>query len=298
MWSNPTPVRTILHLSDTHILPNENDQLHGVDSFQNVRDIFQRVAESGIHIDAVILSGDLADGGQLASYQRLRPELDRWRDQLQTRVIVAMGNHDARQTFRAGLLDAEASDEPIEYVTWLEGLRVVVLDSTVPGAPYGAVRPEQLDWLRAELATPAPEGTILVIHHPPVPDPSPMAGLLTLHGAPELEALVRDSDVVAILAGHAHHAITAAFGGAFCYAAPASAYTVDALLLGELILRGIHGPAFGLVRVFDRRAVALTVSMPSSGAETYRYPLTEDTLRRWSGDEAAAEAEVAAATPT
>ena len=71
---------------------------------------------------------------------------------------------------------------------------------------------------------------------------------------------------------------------------------MDALLLGALILRGLHGPAFGLVRVFDRRAVALTVSMPSSGAETYLYSLTEDTLRKWSGDQAAAEAEVAAAT--
>jgi len=295
MTAVAAPVRTILHLSDTHVLPNESDRLHGVDALQNVRDIFERVFDSGIELDGVIVSGDLADGGQLESYQRLRPELDHWCHRLHTRLIVAIGNHDARPTFRAGMLDADASDDPIENVTWLDDLRVIVLDSTVPGAPYGAVRAEQLEWLRAELATPAAEGSILVMHHPPVPDRSPLAGLLSLHDAAALEAIVSDSDLVAILAGHAHHAISAAFGGALCYAAPATAYSVDVLLLSEMVLRGVHGPGFGLVGVFDRQAVALTVNMPSSGAETYRHTLTEETLRRWSGDESVAEREVAAA---
>ena len=95
---------------------------------------------------------------------------------------------------------------------------------------------------------------------------------------------------------HAHHPIAAAFGNTFVYAAPATAYSVDALLLGDLVLRGVEGPAFGLVRVFDRQAVALTVNMPSSGAETYRHELTQGTLQRWSGDESAAEREVARAS--
>src|SRR6185436_13517741 len=99
-----TPVRTIVHLSDTHILPNESDRLHGVDSFQNVRDIFQRVADAGLDVDAVVVSGDLADGGQLESYQRLRTELDHWSERLRAQTIVAIGNHDARPAFRVGML--------------------------------------------------------------------------------------------------------------------------------------------------------------------------------------------------
>ena len=134
--STATPVRTIVHLSDTHILPDLVDRLHGVDTHQNVRDIVQRLAESNLHVDAVVLSGDLADGGHLASYQRLRPLLDA----LHTRIIVAIGNHDARPAFCAAMLDADASDAPIEYVTWIEGLRVIVLDSTVPGAPTASDR--------------------------------------------------------------------------------------------------------------------------------------------------------------
>ena len=116
-------------------------------------------------------------------------------------------------------------------------------------------------WLAEHLSTAAEEGTLVVLHHPPAPDATPLAGLLTLHGASDLEAVVRGSDVVGVLAGHAHHAITAAFGGAFCYAAPATAYTVDPLLLEQRTLRGVQGAGFGLIRVIDGRAVALTFSM-------------------------------------
>jgi 3',5'-cyclic AMP phosphodiesterase CpdA len=141
-----------------------------------------------------------------------------------------MGNHDARRAFREAMLDGLPSEEPVDYVRWIGGLRVIVLDSTVPGAAYGELRPEQLNWLADQLDAPAEEGSLVVLHHPPVPDATPLAGLLTLHGASDFESVMRGSDVVAVMAGHAHHAITAAFAGAFCYAAPATAYSVDPLL--------------------------------------------------------------------
>jgi Icc protein len=280
----PSDVRTLIHISDTHILPTEDERLHGADTLRNLQDVLQLVVDSGIRPDALVVSGDLANGGELDSYTRLRTELNSFVDRLGTQLVVAMGNHDARPTFRQAMLDALPTNDPVEYVRWIGGLRVIVLDSTVPGAAYGEVRPQQLAWLAGELATPAAEGSILVLHHPPVPDASPLAGLLTLHGADELETVVQGSDVVAVLAGHAHHAITAAFGGAFCYAAPATAYSVDPLLLANRTLRGVHGAGFGLVRVFDGRAVALTVSMPSSGQETYRHELSDEALKRLVGE--------------
>jgi 3',5'-cyclic-AMP phosphodiesterase len=285
-----TPVRTLVHISDTHILPSEDDRLQTVDTFDTLHAVLERVAESGVRPDAVIVSGDIANGGEPVSYQRIKAELDRWQVQLQTQLIVAMGNHDSRPAFREAMLGAEPSQDPVEYVTWIGGLRVIVLDSTVPGAPYGQVRPDQLLWLEAELQTPADEGTLLVLHHPPVPDPTRLAGLLTLHGSAELEDVLAGSDVVGILAGHAHHAISASFAGVLCYAAPATAYSVDPLLLEEGTLRGVHGGGFGLIRVFDRQAVALTIAMPSAGGETYRMQITNEVLARWSGSDEAERA--------
>ncbi|HLZ27152.1 MAG TPA: metallophosphoesterase [Chloroflexota bacterium] len=277
-------MRTLVHISDTHILPTADDRLHGVDTLHNLQAVLQHVVDSGTRPDALVVSGDLANGGELESYRRLRHELDTYAERLGSELVVAIGNHDLRPTFRQAMLDGPPTAEPVEYVRWIGGLRLIVLDSSVPGAAYGEVRPQQLAWLASELSTPAAEGSVLVMHHPPVPDPGPLAGLLAVHRANELEAVVRGSDVVAVLAGHAHHAITAAFGGAFCYAAPATAYTVDALQLANCTLRGVQGSGFGLVRVFDGRAVALTVSMPTAGHETYRQELSGEVLQRLNGE--------------
>jgi 3',5'-cyclic-AMP phosphodiesterase len=277
-------MRTLVHVSDTHILPTPADRLQGVDTLQTLEQVLEYVASSGVRPDALVVSGDLANHGELDSYRRLRPLLERCASSLSAQLVVAMGNHDARPGFREGMLDQSPSDEPVEYTRWIGGLRVIVLDSTVPGAAYGEVRADQLDWLRAELESPAEEGTVLVLHHPPVPDSTPMAGLLTLHGAAELEATIRGSDVVGVLAGHAHHAIATAFGGVLCYAAPATAYSVDPLLLEHRTLRGVEGSGFGLARVFDGQMVTLTVAMPSDGRETYRHELDDKVLSRLIGE--------------
>jgi Icc protein len=69
-------MRTLVHLSDTHILPTDADRLQGVDTLQNVRDVLEIVVDSGLRPDALVVSGDLANNGELESYRRLRGELD------------------------------------------------------------------------------------------------------------------------------------------------------------------------------------------------------------------------------
>jgi 3',5'-cyclic AMP phosphodiesterase CpdA len=53
-------------------------------------------------------------------------------------------------------------------VSLVDGYRFVTLDSLVPGQGYGWISRAQLDWLRGALAAPAPRGTVLVVHHPPI----------------------------------------------------------------------------------------------------------------------------------
>ena len=279
-------MRTLVHISDTHILPDAAARLQGVDTLQTLETVLEYVVSSGIKPDALVVSGDLANHGELDSYRRLRPLLERYASTLSAQLVVCMGNHDARGPFREGMLDEAQNDAPIEYVRMVGGLRIIVLDSTVPGAAYGEVRTTQLQWLQSELATPATEGTLLVLHHPPVPDNTPLAGLLTLHGAFELASTIRGTDVIGILAGHAHHAIATSFGGVLCYAAPATAYTVDPLLLERRTLRGVEGSGLGLIRVIDKQVVSLTISMPSDGRQTYFHELDDQLLGRLVGESA------------
>ena len=72
--------------------------------------------------------------------------------------IYATGNHDVRTEFHRQLLGRDDTDEPILQVHRLGGLRIIVLDSTIPGAGHGRLTEAHLAELTAELATAAPPG--------------------------------------------------------------------------------------------------------------------------------------------
>jgi Icc protein len=208
-WASTSP-------ADTHILPSDEDRSHGVDTLANLRLALDNVAEHAASPDVIVISGDLANGGELDSYRRLRGVLDGASKRFGVPVLQVMGNHDARAPFREGLLGEPASDAAYYYVTWIGDLRVIVLDSTVPGAAHGELDQPQLEWLRAELVEPAPEGTLVVPHHPPIPGPVPIINHLILQNPLALADVIQGTDVLAVLAGHAHHPISGAFAGVLC----------------------------------------------------------------------------------
>ena len=64
------------------------------------------------------------------------------------RSIWVAGNHDERPALRRDLLDLEPTEEPVTGVWDLGGLRLIALDTTVPGWHHGDLDDAQLDWLR------------------------------------------------------------------------------------------------------------------------------------------------------
>ena len=129
----PRPDHFLLHISDTHLLAG-GERLYGtVDSEQHLRALLQEVESSGGRPDAIVFTGDLADRGQPDAYARLRALVDTAAERMGARVIWVMGNHDDRAAFRQGLRDENAATAPVDDVVWIGGLRVIVLDSTVPG---------------------------------------------------------------------------------------------------------------------------------------------------------------------
>ncbi|MFX5718470.1 hypothetical protein ABTE23_20825, partial [Acinetobacter baumannii] len=81
----------------------------------------------------------------------------------------------------------------------LNGLRVVTLDTSVPGHHHGEVTAAQREWLADVLSVPAPLGTILAMHHPPVPSVLDLAATVELRDQRLLADVLRGSDVRAIL---------------------------------------------------------------------------------------------------
>lgn len=252
---HPRPRHFLLHLSDPHLLGGPQP-LHGaVDSDALLRQLFEEVHASGARPEAVIFTGDLADQGEAEAYTKLRAIVEPACRAMGARVIWAMGNHDDRANFRTGLLDQPADDAPVDHSYYINGLRIITLDTSVPGFHHGELSPEQLDWLAAELATPAPDGTILALHHPPVPSVLDLAVLVELRGQAALAGVLRNSDVRAILGGHLHYSTTATFAGIPVSVASATCYTQD-LNVPVGGTRGRDGgQAFNLVHVYEHTIV-------------------------------------------
>ncbi|MCT2087231.1 phosphodiesterase [Microbacterium enclense] len=243
--------RVILHLSDTHFLAG--DRLLGgrYDTAAHLRRTLAAAEATGVRPDAVVFTGDLTDLGEPDAYRALRGAVEPWAERLGAPVVWVAGNHDERPALRAGLLDAEATEEPVTGVWDLAGLRLIALDSTVPGWHHGDLDAGQLEWLRAELAEPAPLGTILALHHPPLPTHIPFFDILELRDQPGLAAAIAGTDVRAILAGHLHYSTSGTFAGVPVSVSAASCYTMDLARPADEVNGMDAGQSFHLVHVWD-----------------------------------------------
>ena len=140
-----------------------------------------------------MFTGDLADRGEPEAYRQLREMVEPFAERLGAQVVWCMGNHDNRAAYARGLFDAEASPEVLDRVYDVDGLRIVSLDTSVPGYHHGEITDAQYDWLADVLAEPAPHGTFLAMHHPPIPIPMlPAAAIIELDDQQRLaDALAR-----------------------------------------------------------------------------------------------------------
>ncbi|MCP2637776.1 phosphodiesterase [Microbacterium sp. HD4P20] len=251
----PAPERILLHLSDTHLRAGGSRLFDTVDGAHRLSRALEAVEASGVRPDALIFTGDLADLGEPAAYQQLRDLVEPLAERLDAQLLWVMGNHDDRGAFRAGLLGELPDTDAIDRVDELDGLRVITLDSTVPGRHHGEVTDAQLEWLGDALATPAPLGTVLAMHHPPVPSVLPLAASVELRDQSRLADVLRGTDVRAIIAGHLHYSTFATFAGIPVSVASSTCYAQDLTVPTGGTRPQDGAQAFNLVHVYDQTVV-------------------------------------------
>ncbi|MGH2558280.1 MAG: metallophosphoesterase family protein [Thermomicrobiales bacterium] len=181
----------------------------------------------------VVISGDLVDTPSGEAYQRVREFVAQL--EAVAPVLLGIGNHDDRAAVRRiqggdATGDAEA---PSYYTHCIDGVRIVMLDSKVPGEVGGALGPEQLAWLDGQLREREPGGTIVVLHHPVV-ESFAIAKVAwrdgwLLNDAEALRDVLQGRHVLRILAGHVHVGSVAAFAGTVTATAPPTVWMIDPL---------------------------------------------------------------------
>jgi Icc protein len=269
----PHPSHTVAHVSDTHLLAGGRLQYGVVDTVQHLELALERLGRIDPAPQALVFTGDLADRGEPEAYRRLREMVEPLAERIGAQVVWCMGNHDDRESFARTLYDVEPSREVFDRVHDVDGLRIVSLDTSVPGYHHGEIDDAQYAWLADVLAEPAPHGTFLAMHHPPIPTPMlPAAAIIELDDQQRLAEALAGTDVRMILGGHFHYSSSSTFAGIPVSVASATCYISDVAGHQRFISAVDAEQSVNVVHVYDDQVVTSIVPTHDA-AEIHGYGL-------------------------
>lgn len=204
---------------------------------------------------AVVISGDLADNAAAGEYEQVRELVAR----LEVPVFVLPGNHDDRDALRRSFDLPGSAGAPVQYAADVGPLRLVMLDSALPGLDRGELDRERLAWLDAELAAAPERPTLLAMHHPPLSTGSRAWDEIGLPAADRValgEVVRRHPQVKRIVAGHVHRTIAAELDGRAVLAIPSTYVQARLDLASDEIGFGHEPPGFALHALVDGEIVS------------------------------------------
>ena len=215
----------IAHITDTHITSPGTLLMGIVDTASALERAVAALNQLDPSPDVIVLTGDLVESGAPEEYAYLRSLLA----PLRMPVFAIPGNHDAREPMREafigdgylprqGFLDYAIEDYP---------LRIVALDTLVPGEGGGTVCSERLRWLDRTLSGAPDRPTLVLMHHPPF-----LTGIRRMDHAGLADSawfaeIIRGHpQVERILCGHLHRPIESRFAGTVAGTAPSTAHQI------------------------------------------------------------------------
>jgi Icc protein len=208
-------------LTDTHVVAPDTDEVLYVDNNARVAEAVASLNREATPISAVLATGDLTQWGAAAEFEMLAELLA----PLTMPVLPIPGNHDDRERMRGCFPDHPWVDA--EHLSWMvvvDGVRIIGLDSTVPGEPGAAFDRDREQWLQEALASVHEGPTILAMHHPPFVTGIGWMDAGGFVGLDRFESVVRESGAVdRIVCGHLHRQMSAVVGGVVAEVGPATA---------------------------------------------------------------------------
>jgi 3',5'-cyclic AMP phosphodiesterase CpdA len=252
----------ICQLTDLHVRPVGKPANRVCETNMLTERAFRAVARFTPRPDVVVITGDLTDCGLDAEYANLAQMLGQLAPMP---VFVIPGNHDRRDNLRQGLKHlpgVTADPHYVQYAIDDYPVRLVMLDTLVPGAAHGELRPEQLRYLDRTLAAVPDKPTIIGMHHPPFAC-GMVQDSINLHNADAFAAVIaRHPQVERIICGHHHRPVIARVAHAIAMIAPSVAHQV-AMSLPP------HAPDYRGALIFEPPAFQLHRWTPKDGVITH-----------------------------
>jgi Icc protein len=216
----------IAQITDMHIRPSGKKAYGVVDTEAMLRAAVASIAAQPLQPDAVIASGDLTDCGLIEEYELLADCLR----PLSMPIYLIPGNHDRRDNL-AKVFSKDGyfpkTGEHLHYTVENLPLRLIALDSIVPGKGNGEMDAPRLAWLKARLDEQPDRPTFIFMHHPPFPTGlQHMDSINCRNGEALGRLLVNYKNIERLACGHHHRSIQIRWAGTIGSVAPSVAHQV------------------------------------------------------------------------
>lgn len=213
----------IAQISDMHLKPPGELLYKRIDTAGFLERAVAHVMALDPRPDVVLATGDLVDGGKVEEYALLR----RLFAPLSMPVYLIPGNHDARDPMREVFADRAylPGNGFLQYTVEDGPVRLIALDTLMPGKGFGVMCAERLDWLEARLGE-SDRPTVLFMHHPPFEcGIDAFDGMRLNEGGERLAEIVRRHPrVERVMCGHVHRPIQVRWAGTMGSIAPSTAH--------------------------------------------------------------------------
>lgn len=197
-------------LTDLHLVA-PGRRLYGLDPMERLAAALTDIAAHHADAEFLMITGDLAHGGDRAAYGVLREALAGF--PMPTHLLL--GNHDDRATFRQVFPEAPTDENGFvqQILQTAEG-PIILLDTNQSGTHAGAFCAQRLSWLERALAENAGRTVFLALHHPPLSLGIPCMDAIALEEPEALGNLAQQhGSVRAIFFGHVHRPVHGTWNG-------------------------------------------------------------------------------------
>ncbi len=203
-WRDEHEPLRLIQITDLHLQAEKGVGLgwcgrcRMLDTEATLATVLDDIQINEAHFDALVVTGDIAQDGELQAYATFRRLLGNEG----VPVYCLPGNHDHVPHLKSQL-DGQVISMPqyIEARGWL----LVFLHSTVPGESWGEISLNQIEWLASLLERYATHHVAIFTHHHPVSIGSEWLDCRgILNGEHLLERLQAWPQVKLIVCGHIH----------------------------------------------------------------------------------------------
>ena len=247
----------IAQLSDLHVRPSGQLYRGVVDSNSALAAALAHLNGLDRRPDLLLLSGDLVDEGRPEEYAHLRQLLAG----VTIPFLVLPGNHDDREQLRTAFADHRylPAAGPLHFCVDAYAVRIIGLDTCVPGKHHGHLEPASLEWLRFTLDSDRWKPTLIMMHHPPFASGIAYLDEYRYIESGAMEAVLESfNNVELVTCGHVHRSMQQRWAGTLVCSCPSTATEIGLQLQRHAAPQTWLGPPACLLHLWNEAQGMIT----------------------------------------